>query len=337
MSVPKKHHYVPKAYLQQWEDNEKLLWVYDLSTSTFSHKSKGSVLTEDYLYSITLREFNLLSRQQKEFFAEPLNDYQVFLDGNQLDKAGIIENLVRYDDFIIRKKDGLKVKAKHKESLLDAVFNQRHPLIEKLFGPIETSWPATVEFFEDWHHAIISGQKSRFDANAIKLYSDRLLNFILATYTRNPINILHSLNRIEEKTESSIEAETRRYVFERIQLEYLTDGRKMFNTYEYDIHLIFAASGYFFLTTDNPVVVRHVHIEDVDFTGVIWFPISPNCLVSLSKKTVDAIKSQEKTVFTYVVAGESINTFNQYICENANRIIISSRKISDIRFTFSCN
>lgn len=76
--MEKNHHYIPQTYLKQWEDTTKRIWVYNFTEHTVSHRNKDSIIKEDYLYSLTLREFQLLLPEQREIFAEPLRLFHVF-------------------------------------------------------------------------------------------------------------------------------------------------------------------------------------------------------------------------------------------------------------------
>lgn len=335
MPAPKNHHYVPQVYLQRWEDQEKRIWIYDLSTMTYSHRNKRSIMREDYLYSLTFREFNLLTDKQKEFFIEPLSAYQVYLDGTKLDKPDIVKNIVHYEDFEIRKSNGELVKRRHKAALLDEVINGKHPLIETKFGRIEDQWTKTADFFDSYRSMVMARKIILPEAKVLKQHCENLLEFILAMYTRNPYAFLKSIGRIEAKKDISIQNTERRRIFETIQMDFLEGKKKLFDTDKYDIHCIFAAPGHRFFTTDNPVCIRHVFIENMDFTAVFWFPVSPVTLVTLSEKSNNEHSDNLRSIYHYLVTGESVNAFNRYICENDVNIIVSSQKIRDSRFSFS--
>lgn len=94
------------------------------------HRNKDSIFKEDYLYSLTFRELQLLSPEQREIFAEPLKPFHVFLGSNKLASQEIVKNLQHYDELIIRKKDGTSIKQKHKSALLNEMLNKEHPEIE---------------------------------------------------------------------------------------------------------------------------------------------------------------------------------------------------------------
>lgn len=337
MSIPRKHHYVPQVYLQRWEDSKRLLWIYNLHTATISHQSKRSVLYEDYLYALTLREFNLLTIEQKEFFVAPLKEYQVFLDGKNLDPSEIVENLSFYDKFQIRKKDGSFIKPRHKAALLEEIINGKHPLIEHKFGAIEQQWQLTADFFDEYRQLVIFQNKILPSPGIVMQHCNHLLEFVLATYTRNPYNIIRSIERFETEKNIKVQNKERRRVFETIQLEYLNGKRKMFNMDEYDIHCIFAAPGYRFLTSDNPVCIRPIFVENMDFVGIVWFPVSPHTLISLSKKDSYSLLDHAMHISHYLITGKSVQTFNKYICENAANIIVSSEFIKDSRFKLMKN
>lgn len=111
----KNHHYVPQTYLKYWEDKEGLIWLYNITDKTILHRNKESIFKEDYLYSITLDEWNLLSQKEKELFIEPLKPFKVLLNGVELTSQEIIENLSYWDEFKIKKQDGSYVKNRQKK------------------------------------------------------------------------------------------------------------------------------------------------------------------------------------------------------------------------------
>lgn len=154
----KNHHYIPQTYLKQWEDSTKRVWLYNFIERTVSHRNKDSIFKEDYLYSLTFRELQLLSLQQREIFAEPLRPFHVFLGSNELTQQEIVENLQHYDEFIVRKKDGTIIKEKHKTALLNEMLNRKHPEIEDRYSKsVESSWNDVVNFFEKFRTMVITG------------------------------------------------------------------------------------------------------------------------------------------------------------------------------------
>lgn len=332
LSVPKKHHYVPCVYLQRWEDTEKLLWLYNICDATVSHRNKASVLYEDYLYSLTLREFDLMTTEQKIFFLEPLKEYSVFWRGKELAPTEIALNLDAYDQFRIVRKDGKPIKPRHKANLLDAIINGKHPLIENKFGTIEQLWSKTADFFDEYRNMVVKQNIMLPSADIITYHCKNLLEFTFATYTRNPYNIVQSIMRYEKEQDDIVPNNICRRIFEMLQLKYLNGEQKLFNVEEFDIRCIFTAPGYHFLTSDNPVCIRPIFIENVDFTGVFWFPISPHTLIALSKKPESDLEDHTLHIYHYLISGESVKTFNRYICENAVNFIISSEFIDDPRF-----
>lgn len=337
MAIAKRHHYVPQAYLQRWEDDEKLLWIYDLGDATIRHRNKDSVLWGKHLYSLTLREFSLLTTEQKLFFVAPLKEYRVFLDGNELSLPDIAQNLFYYDRFVIRKKDGSFIKQRHKAALLDDILRGKHPFIEAKYGEVETHWPQTADFFDRYRDMVIANRITFPGPNIVMNHCKNLLEFVLATYTRNPYNIMRSIKRFEVQEGVDVEAATCRRVFEEIQLKYLSGEQKMFDMDEYNIHCIFAAPDYHFLTSDNPVCIRPIEIENLNFLGIFWMPISPYTLISLSKKSDDELLNRTLQISHYLIKGKSIETFNKHICENAANMVVSSQRIEDPRFKFCHN
>ena len=167
------------------------------------------------------------------------------------------------------------------------------------------------------------------DANGLKLIADKLLNFILSLYTRNPYHMSQSINRLKEKHNMEVDDPTIRMIFETIQLNYLNGERYLFDINQFDIQLIFTTEDCYFITTDNPVFLRGIDIENDNFKGIFWCPISPNILVSLSKKK----DNNHLNIRHYIVAKETIKDFNSIIFQNAVNYFVSSSEITDMQDT----
>lgn len=330
----KNHHYIPQTYLKQWEDSTKRVWLYNFIERTVSHRNKDSIFKEDYLYSLTFRELQLLSPQQREIFAEPLRPFHVFLGSNELTQQEIVENLQHYDEFIVRKKDGTIIKEKHKTALLNEMLNRKHPEIEDRYSKsVESSWNDVVNFFEKFRTMVITGNIILPEARQFAEYANKLLEFMLSIYTRNPYNMLRSIERVKKREHLEIDNITARTVFEKIQLLYLNGERKLFDTSKYDIHLFFTTTEYPFITTDNPVVIRGIEMEGAGFKGLFWFPISPYILISLSEK----MKKNHIDIKYYQILGEMTKELNSLLIDNAIECFILPDKIEDIGFSFVQN
>lgn len=321
------HHYIPQVYLKHWEDAEGLIWGYNLSDKTIFHRNKGSIFKEDYLYSITLRDWNLLPTEQKELFIEPLKPFNIYLNGKLLDSQEIIDNFTYWDDFEIRKSDGTHIKKSHKKGLLEQIYYIKHPLIEDKYSEqIETSWNETVSFFEDYRNQILSNSVPPLDLNNVKHNANELLSFILSLYTRNPFRMSQSINRVQEKQNIKVNEHDIRTLFETMQLLYLNGERYLFDIEKFDIHLIFTSENCFFITTDNPVFIEGIEIENADFKGLVWCPITPNILVSLS----DHKQNDCLNIYHHIVAEETIRDFNSIILKNAVNCFLTSFEIDDM-------
>ena len=315
--------------MKQWEDSTKRVWLYNFIERTVSHRNKDSIFKEDYLYSLTFRELQLLSPQQREIFAEPLRPFHVFLGSNELTQQEIVENLQHYDEFIVRKKDGTIIKEKHKTALLNEMLNRKHPEIEDRYSKsVESSWNDVVNFFEKFRTMVITGNIILPEARQFAEYANKL-----SIYTRNPYNMLRSIERVKKREHLEIDNITARTVFEKIQLLYLNGERKLFDTSKYDIHLFFATTEYPFITTDNPVVIRGIEMEGAGFKGLFWFPISPYILISLSEK----MKKNHIDIKYYQILGEMTKELNSLLIDNAIECFILPNKIEDIGFSFVQN
>ena len=92
-----------------------------------------------------------------------------------------MENIGKYDDFLIKKANGQIISRRQKEDLLEKVLTSKHFLIEEKYNNIESEWPDVVGFFENYRNMVIQEKVILPDANTFKAYIDKLLKFILST------------------------------------------------------------------------------------------------------------------------------------------------------------
>ena len=93
-------------------------------------------------------------------------------------------------------------------------------------------------FFDGYRCMVIAQDITLPSADVFMQHCNHLLEFVLATYTRNPYNIIQSIERFETERGTVVQNIERRRVFETIQLKYLNGERKMFDMKKYDIHCI---------------------------------------------------------------------------------------------------
>ncbi len=333
MSNPKKQHFVPQSYLKQWEDDECLIWLYNKQEKTVAHRNTNSFFYYLHLYSLTLFEFNYLTTQQQETFFEPLKPFSVYLDGRKLTLPEIMESMERYDKFIIKKSNGQIIKHRQKEDLLEKILTGKHFLIEEKYNSIESEWPDVVDFFENYRNMVFQKILILPNANTFKYYIDKLLKFILSTYTRNPYNFVHILNRVEKRHNFTLNEWQTRTIFEKMQLLHLSNKHHLFETEDYNIHLILTTPETPFITSDNPVIVKGIEMEDAGFTGIFWFPLSPYILVSLSEK-----QDQDRVYIKhYIVAEETVTKLNDIIFQYSKECFVSCVNIGDNDYRFINN
>ena len=143
---PQNHHYVPRVYIKQWEDSEKLLWVYNKVGETYFHKSKNHILSEKNLYALTIEQFLYMTLEEKKVLIEPLAPFDVYLDGEKLYEEDILEKISEFDDFVIQK-DGKTISNKYKLDIKDKICRKKVLTIEKKYQIIENEWKDIVDFF----------------------------------------------------------------------------------------------------------------------------------------------------------------------------------------------
>lgn len=118
-----------------------------------------------------------------------------------------------------------------------------------------------------------------------------------------------------------------------MQLLHLSDKHHLFETEDYNIHLILTTPETPFITSDNPVIVKGIEMENAGFTGILWFPLSPNILVSLSNK-----QNQEQIFIKhYIVAEKTVKKLNDIICQYAKECFVSCANIGDDDYSFVKN
>lgn len=325
MSIPKKQHFVPQSYLQQWEDKESLIWLYNKKDKTVAHRNTSSFFYYLHLYSLTLLEFNYLTIQQQETFFEPLRPFSVYLNDKKLTINEIMESMEHYNDFIIKNSEEKVISRGQKEDLLEKILTNKHFLIEERYSEIENEWLDVVDFFENYRIKVIQNNTDFPDANVFMKHTSKLLKFILSTYTRNPYNFNQILDRVEEKHNFMLNEWDARTIFEKIQLQHLSNEQHLFEIEDYDLHLIIAIPETSFLTCDNPVMMKGITIEGAGFTGIFWFPISPNILVALSKK-----QDRKKVIIKpYIAVEETVKKLNDIICQHAEECFVSCDNIKN--------
>lgn len=333
MSKPIKQHFVPQSYLKQWEDEESLVWLYNKEDKTVAHRNTSSFFYYAHLYSLTLLEFNYLTLQQQETFFEPLKPFSIYFNDRKLNLNEIMENMEHYNEFIIKSVDGKIIGRRQKEDILEKILTSKHFLIEEKYRDIENEWLEVVDFFEKYRTIFIKNNAILPYANTIKNYVDKLLEFILSTYTRNPYIFMQSLERVEKKHNFVLNEWNARTVFEKMQLLHLNDEQHLFEIENYDLHLILTMSEIPFFTGDNPVILKGIKVEDIGFTGIFWFPLSPTILVALSEK-----QNQKKTfIKPYIATEETVKILNNIIVQSAERCFVSCVDIGNNDYKFINN
>lgn len=324
-----RQHFVPKVYLRNWENEDGQLWVYDLIERSVAKRKNESALYLNHLYSVTLHEFRYFDPMQKIEFISPLLKYSIYLDGKKLLPKEVVDNLINYKDFVLIDRNGKVLKSKEKKHVLDLFFNRKDRMIEKGYSKIESKWSDVAKFFEGIR--ILTFVNGRLEpmylppaAQVIKICND-LLEFVLSMYTRNPYKMLYHFSRYNKQAEKPASAMEQRTAFEAIQLAYLSGKRKLFDTKKYELRCIFSTPGTYFYTSDNPVLLKGIKYENIGFTGIFWFPVTPNVLIALTERTA----SDKMTLFSYIAPPNAVNELNEYICNNAHHIVISHVDIHD--------
>ena len=321
---PQNHHYVPRVYIKQWEDSEKLLWVYNKVGETYFHKSKNHILSEKNLYALTIEQFLYMTLEEKKVLIEPLAPFDVYLDGEKLYEEDILEKISEFDDFVIQK-DGKTISNKYKLDIKDKICRKKVLTIEKKYQIIENEWKDIVDFFERYRKMFVQGNIIFPVLETVEDYGKKLLNFICSMYTRNPFATSKLIYNVEQKNSRQLEKEQVYTVFEELQKNYLENKRHLLNIEKYNLHLCFTDGSSPFFTCDNPVIINGVSEK---YAG-IWFPVSPTIFAALSAK-----HGERMLVEPCILAKEKVNDLNIMVKENAVEVFISSVDIKDSAYKF---
>ena len=129
----------------------------------------------------------------------------------------------------------LRAKAQSADSTHMVFANEKHEKFhnEKL---VENTWNEVVDFFEKLRSMFLEDNFILPETNQIEKYANRLLEFILSIYTRNPYNMARSIERVKKKDNVEIDDITARVLFEEMQLLYLKGERKLLHCWS-DIYL----------------------------------------------------------------------------------------------------
>lgn len=318
----KFQHYVPRTYLEAWENKKQKVHVFMKDTGKDFYKFTKEVLGQNDFY--TLKSNNTLihtDKDRKEIFGELLN-YEISVENEKLNNLfDISMNFYRFDEWKIKPKDGSEFS---KEKLKQDIEIKRILDIEKGWHEIEGEWnrlrSEINKTMEDDNHSLSLGdghkiitfvttQKSRDvkKRDEIRELVDGLLGFLRENMTDEEYDEI-----MKEQADAYFLKLIRTYQDGSDNSLILREEEKM-----KDLHMVFyrTTGGKKFLTSDNPAfVILDKSFYKGKYDG-LYFPITPDLLL--------ALYLGEK--YNYTRSNMSVNMIrrlNKRIRENATRFYI---------------
>jgi len=322
MAEYKFQHYVPRTYLEAWENNRQRVHVFMKDTGRDFHKLTSEVLGQNNFYTLKSEDMLILTDEDRvEIFGELLK-YQISLDEDNLDDLlDLSKNYYRFDEWTIESKDGSTV---DREYLKSEIEKKRILDIEKGWHEIEGEWnylrdeiTKTMDNkshnlkLEDGQKIIryITSQKSR---NVSKKEEYREMIDSILSFTKENMTEDEYKQIIDEFTDAYFLKSVRKYQQEDEDSLILKEQNLMMN-----LHMVFyrTTGGKKFLTSDNPVfTIIDKKFYKGRFDG-LYFPLTPDLLVALHRGET----------YMYTRADMPINKIrrvNRYIKENTERFYV---------------
>ncbi|WP_326910643.1 DUF4238 domain-containing protein [Sedimentibacter sp. MB31-C6] len=326
MAEYKFQHYVPRTYLEGWENDNQRVHVFMKDIGKNFYKPTKEILGQNDFYTLKSDDVLVLSEDNRvEIFGDLLK-YDIILDNKVLeDIFEISMNYFRYDEWIVKSKDGSVV---DKECIQTMIEKKRIIDIEKGWHEIEGEWnylrSKIVKAMDDKSHNLkledgqkiitfIASQKSRnvSKKEEYRVLIDSLLSFVKQNMTDNEYNKM-----IDEFTEAYFLKSVRQYQQHKSESLILKEQNLMMK-----LHMVFyrATGNKQFMTSDNPAfTIIDNKFYKGNFNG-LYFPLTPELLVALYRGET----------YRYTRADMPANMMrrvNKYIRENANRFYIKFDK-----------
>jgi len=282
-------HFVPRTYLESWENNKHQLRVHEKDTDKYFYKATDSVLGKNDYYTLKAEDTLVLTdKDRQDIYGELLN-YDIEFDGKKLiTLEEIIFNFNRFDEWIIRSKDYFEVDV---QSIKNEIGTKRILDIEKGWHQIEGDWKIIreeiVKTMEDKNYNLnidvaerliqyITSQKSRNDSK--KEEYRELFDSIMGFFEKDMGK--HDYNKIlDEFAEAYFLKSIREYQNEE-ESHLMKEQDLMMNLH---IVLYRSTGNKTFFTSDNPAfAIVDVNFYKGKYSG-LYFPITPNILVALHK------------------------------------------------------
>lgn len=323
MAEYKFQHYVPRTYLESWENCKKQLKLFRKDSNTTFYKATNSIMGKNNYYTITAEDYLIHNDKDSEKFFGDLHDYEITLEEKEIN--GLKDYAIeynRFDDWIIKNSDGSTA---DKDAIKESIRKKRNLEIEIGFHQIESDWKGIreeiVKTITDKSHSL---------TNEISI---RLIEYLISQKSRNDnkkkeykeiIDTIFGFLKddLEEKNYDEIFNEQIDAYFKKTLRGYQNGDRNSLISEEEDmlkqLHMVFyrTTGNKTFLTSDNPTFTI---LDNEFFKGKyngLYFPINPNILFALYKGDT----------YSYTIADMPVNMirrFNKRIKENSIELYVS--------------
>jgi len=315
-------HYVPRTYLEAWENSSGKLRVHKKDSKKFFYKSAQSMLGENDYYTLKADKLLVLSEQDKLNIFGELTKYIIELDGHKLTSCEeFAQNYYRYDEWSISDQYGNDVDV---HEIKDSVDKKRILDIEKGWHKVEGDWKQVREeigkTMDDKSYNLnidisaklvnyITAQKSQNNSKKEEYREiiESLIGFLKDGMTDKEYNQI-----ISEFTDAYFLKAIRRYHEEKEESLILKEQELMKNLH---IVLYKAVSGKKYYTSDNPAfTILDTKFYKGKYAG-LYFPITPDIMLALHKGDTYSYTRREMPY-------NMIRRVNQRVVENSNRFYI---------------
>lgn len=334
MTIAKYHHLVPITYIKPWCYENDSVYVIDKKTKKITSKNINNHYGKLNFHSLKAGMPNLLEEDMKKIF-EPLDNYCVYLEGNELkDYKSKNNSYYSFDKWRIEK-DGELISKKEKNILKSTIENKKIIDIENSWNTkYETRWNS---FRDDLIYRVLNSSETSIDA----VNKGFLIKFIVGMNWRgfsgnedfkqvydfisketglNKIHIPH--NERDKKYLETADKEMENHLLLKYYRDFLNDKGFIYASAKQYIKFMtikfyIASEKLEFVTSDNP----SFWFKNTDGKNAHIMPLSPKVLASVIRD-----EGNSDRYFIAYLNNQDIKKINDVIYEKAQRDIIISEQ-----------
>ncbi|MGX8795143.1 DUF4238 domain-containing protein [Fusibacter sp. JL298sf-3] len=322
MAEYKFQHYVPRTYLEAWENDRQKVHVFMKDPNRDFYKSTDEVLGQNDFYTLTPSNILILTDDDRQEIFGDLRNYNISVEDKKLDNLfDVSMNYYRFDEWDIESKDGSEFS---KKDIKAEIERKRILDIEKGWHDIEGEWnrlrDEVIETMNNKSHNLSLDDKCK------------LVTFITTQKSRN-VNKKNEIredidsnfgflkeNMTDEEYEEIFGEQASAYFLKLIRTYQKGDEESLVLKEEEqmrNLHMVFyrTIGNKKFLTSDNPAFVI---IDKTFYKGRydgLYFPITPNLLLALHRGETLSYTRRD-------MPENMIRRVNKRIKENATRFYI---------------